>query len=294
MKNSLNTSSNKVRLTHCILYDQFRIKKLVIGTNFNMFIYFLFYFNYKFFQISSSPINSMPHIREIILKKFWRKDFFQKEFLLSHTLASSNVNYENWTRTNYNFNESGCGGSRLARSFTRLTRRSGRLLPAVRNEREPNRSLKAKYHRLPAISFQVLLGIWLETGGIRSRAFSKLAKLPTRIGFSSFAPLRNLHDFRFVNTPIERILFPFFSFFFIFTSSSPVHSLIYSFFLVSGVVRTDNKMEFEISWFARNWMEVSLNQNLYIERVSRLASSTVEQAATNTPVNKTNMIWKEK
>lgn len=236
----------------------------------------------------------MPHIREIILKKFWRKDFFQKEFLLSHTLASSNVNYENWTRTNYNFNESGCGGSRLARSFTRLTRRSGRLLPAVRNEREPNRSLKAKYHRLPAISFQVLLGIWLETGGIRSRAFSKLAKLPTRIGFSSFAPLRNLHDFRFVNTPIERILFPFFSFFFIFTPSSSLHSLIYSFFLVSGVVRTDNKMEFEISWFARNWMEVSLNQNLYIERVSRLASSTVEQAATNTPVNKTNMTWKEK
>lgn len=53
-------------------------------------------------------------------------------------------------------------------------------------------------------------------------------------------------------------------------------------------------MEFEISWFARNWMEVSLNQNLYIERVSRLASSTVEQAATNTLVNKTNMTWKEK
>lgn len=293
MKNSLNTSSNKVRLTHCILYDQFRIKKLVIGTNFNMFIYLFFILITNSFRFLPPP-QIQCLILEKLLKKFWRKDFFQKEFLLSHTLASSNVNYENWTRTNYNFNESGCGGSRLARSFTRLTRRSGRLLPAVRNEREPNRSLKAKYHRLPAISFQVLLGIWLETGGIRSRAFSKLAKLPTRIGFSSFAPLRNLHDFRFVNTPIERILFPFFSFFFIFTPSSPLHSLIYSFFLVSGVVRTDNKMEFEISWFARNWMEVSLNQNLYIERVSRLASSTVEQAATNTPVNKTNMTWKEK
>lgn len=237
MKNSLNTSSNKVRLTHCILYDQFRIKKLVIGTNFNMFIYFLFYFNYKFFQISSSPINSMPHIREIILKKFWRKDFFQKEFLLSHTLASSNVNYENWTRTNYNFNESGCGGSRLARSFTRLTRRSGRLLPAVRNEREPNRSLKAKYHRLPAISFQVLLGIWLETGGIRSRAFSKLAKLPTRIGFSSFAPLRNLHDFRFVNTPNESFFLSFL--FFLFSPPPPPFTPLYilSSSLVASFVR---------------------------------------------------------
>lgn len=192
-----------------------------------MFIYLFFYFNYKFFQISSSPINSMPHIREII-KEILKKGFFSKRIL---TLAHScNVNYENWTRTNYNFNESGCGGSRLARSFTRLTRRSGRLLPAVRNEREPNRSLKAKYHRLPAISFQVLLGIWLETGGIRSRAFSKLAKLPTRIGFSSFAPLRNLHDFRFVNTPIERILFPFFSFFFYFHPLLPP-SLPYIFFL---------------------------------------------------------------
>lgn len=126
-----------------------------------------------------------------IIKKFWR-DIFWKQFLPCRAMWIK-IGRERiiiWTNL---YVEDRCD---WRDRFTKLTRRSGRLLAAVRNEREPNRSLKAKYHRLPAISFQVLSGIWLETGGIRSRAFSKLAKLPTRIGFSSFAPLRNLHDFR--------------------------------------------------------------------------------------------------
>lgn len=139
-------------------------------------------------------------------------------------------------------------GSRLARSFTKLTRRSRGKVVARSQEREPNRSLKAKYHRLPAISFELLSGIWLETGGIRSRAFSKLAKLPMRIGFSSCA----ITKFAWFPAPIRKHtdrtnLFLFFFFFSFLSSLLPLYILSSS--LVTSFVRI-TRWSLKFPWFA--------------------------------------------
>lgn len=111
MKNALNISGNKVRLIHCILYDQFLIKKLVIGTNYNMFLFFLILTDCKFFQISSLLEIECIYMR---LSRNSEGIFFRKEFLPCRAMWIT----KNWTGTNYNLNESVRGGSlRLARSF---------------------------------------------------------------------------------------------------------------------------------------------------------------------------------